>query len=589
MSVLYIRDKNGNLVSVPTVSTGPSEPTKEYIAAELVENQNAVTVLDDTDASIDSSDNSAYFTDDYIVVEKDTYNLDKDTMLSIPDKHLTGNGSVAWSGWDTQPQDWKDTEDATMLSSKLKVRYADDPVYLSMKLPGEANFSTDTLVRACMRASNGSGTFVSVNNMGAIMPVDYTKLPEDVVICIGNLSLYTLSRKENARWKLHDKTPVPTGQAMYYLPWHTSGDASVKIDASKITVYDDYVRFALKKSDFAPSSSVSGSLAKCLHFWCNHNELDLADNLAVITFFEVWTETPEAVGNLYTSSGCDQKSADKKTISQNFWGRNVLLRTEKTVIIGHNISDALYDGLRDTHNDPRNVYADYAASFSNPYDVEKGIFNHNVDAEAHPDIRQEMDEQIGDVKSKIKQISEVIQPMEISVPGINLNDGVYETGYIASAGTDYDGYHDQAFRSKNYIPVEGGRTIALYYDSAEWNGNNRGKPFDIVEYDSSKTLIGQRNSFPAYINNSKSYTLNTNTAYIRIAFNNWATFTTLVTDIKVAVYYIEDAVLEFVEYGFGSEAVYGVPGDKVFLTSPNGTKFVLSVSDDGTLSVTPTG
>ena len=340
-----------------------------FAVIDKVENTKSVTIMEDTEASVDSDDNSAYFIGDYVVVNEDTYKLDKAAMFSIPNKHLTGNGSVAWKDWDTQPQGWKDSEDATMLSSKLKVRYADDPIYLSMKLPNEANFVSDTLVRPGMREADGSGTYTQMNNIGAVYPVDYTQLPDEVVICIGNLSLYTLSRDENAKWKLHTKDDIPIGQAMYYLPWSISGDASVRIDESKITVHDNYARFALSREDFAPDSNVAGSLAKTLHFWGEHKELDLANTRAVITFYEVWTETPEAVGHLYARIGSDQKSEDKQSIKQNFWGRTVLLQTSKTVITGHTISDAIYDELRDTPNDPRYVYADYTSSFSNRYDV----------------------------------------------------------------------------------------------------------------------------------------------------------------------------------------------------------------------------
>lgn len=567
-----------------------SEPTMQYVVSELIESRESVTVLDNTEATTEAADNSEYFTDDYIVVEKDTYKLDKASMLSIQNKHLAGNGSVEWKDWDTQPQNWKDTEDASMLSSKLKARYADDPVYLSMKLPGEANFVSDTLVRPAMRASNGSGTFTQVNNIGAIMPVDYTKLPDDVVICIGNLSVYTLSRKENARWKLHDKVAIPAGQAMYYLPWATSGDASVQIDASKITVYDDYVRFALKKSDFAPDSSVAGSLAKCLHFWGNHKNLDLADNLAVITFAEVWTETADAVGNLYVAPGCDQKSADKKTISQNFWGRNVLLQTEKTVIAGHNISDALYDELRDTPNDPRNVYADYTESFSAHYDAEQAVTNHNTDKTAHSDIRNEINEKVGDALSRLNQVTDVVQPMAVLTPSININPGIWVHEHLKDDGsitTETWGNPTQWIVSADYIPVTGGRTITLYYDKAEWNSNNNGVSFDMVQYDANKGKISAtKDVLKAYINNKASFTLDANTAFIRIGYTNWTDnkMDTALEDIKVAVYYIEDVRTEFLEYGFGSESVYGVPGEKVFFTSPDGKKHTLTVDNDGNVN-----
>lgn len=560
---------------------GPVSTQAKFAISESVDNQDSVCVIEETEASISASDNSAYFDAEYIVVEKDTYKLGKEAMLALQNKKLTGNGSVAWKDWDTQPQGWKDAEtnhnsSAPLTTAKLKVRYADDPVYMSMKLPGEGNVSSDTLVRPGMRASNASGTYTIANNIGVVCAIDYTRLPDDVVICIGHLSLYTLSREKNAKWKLHDKQVIPTGQAMYYLPWSGSNDQREDISASKITVNDDHVRFTLQRGDFAPSSSVPDSIAKCLHFWGAHNSLDLADNLAVVCFYEAWTETEAAVGNLYTTIGCDQKSTDKAQIEQNFWGRNVLLSTEKIIVIGHNISDELYDQLRDTPNDPRLVFADYGTSFASEYDSKTEVASHNSSPNAHPDIREEIDFYMGDMQSRIEQVTDVIQSVEIITPGLNINDGVYETGYINSAGDDHDDYHDMSFRSANYIPVEGGRTIALYYAPAEWNGNNKGKPFYIVQYDSNKNKLTQREFFKPYVDNQATYTLLSNTAYIRIAFNNWSAYTTPVSDIKVAIYYIEDYRNEFLEYEFGSEIVYGVSSDSVYVQKSDGTQTILT-------------
>lgn len=565
---------------------GPVTPQAKFAIGEHVKNQDSVCVIEETGASVSASDNSAYFDKEYIMVEKDTYKLGKDAMLALQNKKLTGNGSVAWKDWDTQPQGWKDSEtnhngSAPICTAKLKVRYADDPVYLSMKLPGEANISSDTLVRPGMRESNGSGTYVTVNNIGATYAVDYTKLPDEVVICIGHMSLYTLSRENNAKWKLHDKQVIPTGHALYYLPWSGSGDQRVNVSASKITVKDDHVRFALKRDDFAPSSSVSGSIAKCLHFWGAHNPLDLADNLAVICFYETWIETPEAVGNVYTAIGCDQKSADRTKITQNFWGRNVLLSTEKVVAMGHNISDALYDELRDTPNDPRLVFADYGTSFSSEYDSRAEVANHNADSTAHPDIREEVNTYMGDMQRRINTISEVVQAVDVLVPSLNLNDGEWEPGYFDEAGAEYvGGYSKQSFRNVNYLPVEGGRKIAVYYDAAEWNNENKGKNPYIVQYDANKNVVVGRTLFSTYTANKNGFELNSKTAYVRLAFHNWADISTPLTDIKMALYYLEDARLEFVEYGFGSEMLYGVFGENVHMTQPDGTVKQLTVVID---------
>lgn len=192
-----------------------------------------------------------------------------------------------------------------------------------------------------------------------------------------------------------------------------------------------------------------------------------------------------------------------------------------------------------------------------------------------------------EVKTKV---SEVISAQEVLVPGINLNDGVYEEGYFNSSGAEYIGsYSGQCFRNVNYIPVEGGKTIAMYYDKDTWNGNDKGKAFYIIQYDENKNVVNGRESIIPYVASgaANSFTLAANTAYVRLAFHRWAALNQDLTTIKIGLYYLEDYVSEFVEYGYDVEQTYGVMGEKVFLTSPNGTPFVLTVSDSGVLSVAP--
>lgn len=559
---------------------GPVSPQAEFVISKGVEDQDSVCVFEECGASVSANDNSAYFDKEYIVINEDTYKLSKEAMLALPGKKLAGSGSVAWNGWDTQPQGWKDSEtnhngSAPICTAKLKVRYADDPIYLSMKLPGEARFETDLLVRPGMREPNGSGTYTVADNIGAIYPVEYTQLPDDVVVCIGHLSLYTLSREKNAQWKLFDKVPIPDGHAMYDIPW--SGE-STTIGASKITVCDGYARFALKRDDFAPGAS--GSLAKCLHFWGMHKAIDLANTRAMIAFFETWTETPAAVGNIYAAIGVDQKSADLTKVTQNFWGRRVLITTEPQVIIGHCVSDALYDELRDTPNDPRMVFADYGASFSSPYDAEQATADHEADTNAHPDIKQS-------INTLSTKVDRVIQPTEVKKQGINLNDGVYEPGYLENDGTEADTNLKASFRNANYIPVEGGRKITVWYDAAEWNGNNQGIAPRLVQYDASKNIIGAMKNISTYTSSRDGFQLESNTAFVRLAMVKWTgDITTPLSDIKLAMYYLEDARHGYVDPSVGAEIYYGISAEDVWVNNPDGTKVTLPEKLEGMLEGT---
>lgn len=344
----------------------------EYVVSDAIENRTSVTVVEDTGASTSASDNSGYFTSEYLVVNGGTsttpYKLNTAAMISLLKKKMVGAGWVRWNGW---PSGGYASYNTTMHKGALKVRYSDDPIYMSMKLPSEARIQgtdsegavMDFVTHPGMKPTNdkqAANNYIYINSLGAIMPVDYTKLPDEVVVCIGRLAVYTLSKEPNARWELFDYVDRPlSNAAMYRLPWSDCDNTFVKIDSSKVQEFDGYTRYTLTKSDFGPDSGHALCQAKTLHFWGNANKkIDIDNTLAVIELFEVWTETEAAAPYLYTAAGVDRKSATGK-ISQAFWGRNVLLSTEKTVIAGHNISDALYDEIRDTGRDPRRVYDDY--------------------------------------------------------------------------------------------------------------------------------------------------------------------------------------------------------------------------------------
>lgn len=555
----------------------------QYTISEHIEDQGSVCVIEDTGADVEAADNSAYFNNDYMVVDQGAYKLNKTTMLALPGKHLTGKGSVVWDGWDTVSAGWKNTEDSTKLDGVLKVRYADDPVYLSMKLPAEpdaADNFTDVIRPLMYKADTTKpvGTYTQLVNMGGIYPhkTKLDSLPDNIVVCVGRMYLYTLSTDRNARWKIHKQYARPDGYGMFYLPWSGMDNMAENIAPGKIEVHDDYVRFKLTADDFKPKAGYVGSTGvkntgKVLHYWDKHlKTLDLSKVRAFIAFCEVWTETKGAEGLLYATLGVDQKSTDNKAVDQCVAAQGINLTTEKRIAIGHSISNTLYDELRGTPNDPRYVYMDYASVSSSGQQSEVEAMRTELDSTA----------------DKIETCFSLLTPSKINEVGYNLNDGVWETGNIGNDGKYEDNYHTTAFRNVNYLPVKGGSEITAYYDAAEWNGGNQGKGLRLVQYDSAKNQIGTTYSvLPTHVAGA-SLELEANTAYIRVGFNTWgADIATPLKDIKVAIYYIEDARREFIDYGVGGDIEYGVNGDSVVLIAPNGTKYMLAVSNDGTLGI----
>ena len=138
---------------------------------------------------------------------------------------------------------------------------------------------------------------------------------------------------------------------------------------------------------------------------------------------------------------------------------------------------------------------------------------------------------------------------------INLNPGGYEYGtFTGSTGVENNNMSPitVSFRSADYIPVNGGRSIAIYYDAYEWNKNDKGIAVKVVEYDADKNILVSNSSVNPYVvTGNPTLTLSANTAFIRIALDKWAEVTTPLNEILIAIYYAEEAVKEYIPYTIG--------------------------------------
>lgn len=542
---------------VAALDTGKmdADPSVEFLAAREVENRDSVVIIEDTAASVGSSDNAAYFTAENIVVNLNTYKLGKNAMLSLENKHLAGDGSVIWNGW----SNINESASKDMLSGVLKVRYSDDPVYMSMKLPSEAVHSTVShRVNGSILHYQPAG-FSNLINIGAIYAPDASALPSTFTVCLGKMTVYTLSNDANAKWELHEQHQVPKSFALYQLPWTSSGDTNYPISESNITRYDNYIRFQLSKSDLTD---------KCLHFFGgNSYAIDIPNCRAIVCMFEAWTETAGVAEKIFAAIGADQRNGSG-TVRQAFSGRNWNVRTDKRVVIGHNISDALYDELRDTMNDPRYLLEnfggiDHDARFANM------ISDHNRSSVAHPGIR----EAVTTVEDMLYSISrETVLP-------INLSDEVYEYGAFSNSGSMWN--NQEGVRTANYLPVQGGRTIEAMYGTNV--GFNTSATLLIVQYDASKKVVveGTRLAVKnSTVSTAKKLTLGASTAYIK--FFVWLNPVGAdISNVQITVSYIENNITGYVPR---STTERMIDSSKVVLTSPNGTLYRLSVSDSGALS-----
>lgn len=185
-------------------------------------------------------------------------------------------------------------------------------------------------------------------------------------------------------------------------------------------------------------------------------------------------------------------------------------------------------------------------------------------------------------------LNSLIETAEVITASININPGIYEYGRFGANGQEWntDTPIEGAFRSATYVPVTGGRTIGVYYDAYEWNNNNKGWSCEIVQYDADKNILVPRvsKSTIAADNQNTWLTLDVNTAYIRVSVNrnvkgDGTTVLTPLTDIKLAVYYKEDAVKSYVEYGGVSSESYMIRRDKVNGLEPLRSKKIVYDGD----------
>lgn len=186
---------------------------------------------------------------------------------------------------------------------------------------------------------------------------------------------------------------------------------------------------------------------------------------------------------------------------------------------------------------------------------------------------------------------------------VNLNDEEYEAGSFDSNGgnANSEWYHNNdIYRTKNYIPVEGGRTIVCTFGRIPQSQLEK-QPLgwdrigmSVYQYDASKKLIvGKTDIYPQYkdgmsstnLNAVRAVTLNPNTAYIRLRnYHSCGTTDMDTVVIEMAITYVEDAVTTYIPHYSAAKLPY-IDIEKMAMKSPNGTLYTLTVTDDGTLGV----
>ena len=159
---------------------------------------------------------------------------------------------------------------------------------------------------------------------------------------------------------------------------------------------------------------------------------------------------------------------------------------------------------------------------------------------------------------------------QVSTTYTNINNSGYEIGFINPDGS-LQGYTD-CYRSIQYIPVIGGKTI--YYVRGIKNAGVALNLLNIAEYDKSKKFIKRsENIFNVDQWNNEAvesrYKLSENTSYIKVC---GVRSELDVSQIKLAIYYIEDLNNPYTEYKDYENPNYVINSEMIY--KPNGEKVV---------------
>lgn len=207
-----------------------------------------------------------------------------------------------------------------------------ETIYESMKLPHDAKSIDDTGDYPGFNEYGLQG-FVNLIGIGAIYSVKGVQLPDDVEICIGKFSTYVLLDQPEAEWIAAEDVSALNYKhfGIYDLPWYTN--RHYMLDEKVTSRNDDYIKISLSSEELD---------SKVLHFWGSIKEYPSEDIVGIVNIYEVWCTNQNVANKLVADVACDQRDANGKT-RQAYWGRKHIITTQKSLVIGHNMPDEIYN------------------------------------------------------------------------------------------------------------------------------------------------------------------------------------------------------------------------------------------------------
>lgn len=275
---------------------------------------------------------------DFLIID-DILSCSKDEFLSLRNKKVTGDGEVCFSDWG---------EEKGVIGSHAKVEYINNKIYMSMKYPSDT-VSPYLAGKTHASANSCKLGYNHAIGIAALYCPDTTELPDEFNVYFGKMNTYFLSKDKNANWTKHEEYNYPPQIYRYALPWQENKAYSV---SDRLTEYEDYCVLRCTKEDLTDG---------VIHFYGDSSkEINLSNIEAMVCIYEVWTDEPFITNKVFCAIGIDQRhKGTSDPVVQLFSGRNWFIKTNRTVVIGHNISDATYDKLVCTELNPEKLLDDF--------------------------------------------------------------------------------------------------------------------------------------------------------------------------------------------------------------------------------------
>ncbi|MBP5617617.1 MAG: hypothetical protein J6X61_00520, partial [Clostridia bacterium] len=322
------------------------------------------------------------------------YLVDAETIVRLSESEVTGTGYVKWKDYIVTNY----MAGPAAFTGVIPVEKLNDPIFTSMALPAEANYSEANLNEGSSWNSSNNringknmvqprAEHTSIVNMGAIfMAYDENRNPlidpdQDVTVCLKNFRLLLHSTAKSRDWFLFQETAVPDKWKVnhfYALPWSSDSSRNKAIPDSQLS-YSDHTELKLKGSDFRNDDPNDDIVEYTLHVWAVNTRFDTVDASfsatdvdGVVCAYTVWIKeagaankfiatvgadlrpgsTPEGY-NSYTSGGQtgwkDSNSSDHMNgVNQLLSSRAYLVPNEPRTIVSHNVYQGIYDSVMDT-------------------------------------------------------------------------------------------------------------------------------------------------------------------------------------------------------------------------------------------------